>query len=173
MRGLSGTTKLMPDSSYRRPTISRVLRSMNFDQRALRPAAIVLTADAHGDAVAMHRFEHLARRQEHGRGAIVRQHETVAVAMPADGAHDELRHTLAQDVLAAAVANDLARVQELFELGLQALPRRFAVAADARRQVIERERPPRLAQRRQDSGCRGRRLLARCLRARGMPSFSM
>ena len=96
MRGLSGTTKQMPDSSYSRPTISRVFALEDFDERALRPAAIVLTADAHRDAVAMHRFEHLARRQEHGRGAIVGQHEAVAVAMPADGADDELRHALAQ-----------------------------------------------------------------------------
>ena len=61
----------------------------HFDDRALRPAAIVLAADANSDAVAVHRFEHLARRQEHRRRTIVGQHEAVAVAMPADGADDE------------------------------------------------------------------------------------
>ena len=145
----------------------------DFDERALRPAAIVLAADAHGDAIAMHRFEHLARRQEHRRGAIVRQQEAMAVAMPAHRADDELRHALAQAVFVAAIANDLARVQQLLELRLQALPRRTCrrgrCARASSSNVSGRPASRSVVRTRAAAAAADR---AR-LRARGMPAFLM
>ena len=139
----------------------------NLDDRALRPAAVVLTAEAYCDAVAVHGFQHLARREEHRRRAIVRQHEAVAVAMSAHRTDDE-RQPLAQAVLVAAIADYFAGVQQFIELGLQPLVRRFAVAPDALGQLVEIERPPGLAQRHHDASGGGRGLRARTVRSRGM-----
>jgi hypothetical protein len=113
----------------------------------------------------VHRFLHLAWRQEYRRRTIVGQHEAVTVAMPADGADDQLRHALAQHVLAAPVTNDLAGLQRLFELRLQLPPCGLAIATDARRQLIERERSARFTQCFYHPGLSGRRLRARGVRA--------
>ena len=122
----------------------------HFDDRRLRGRPrLILAADAHGDAIAVHGFEHLARREEDRRRAIVRQQEAVAVLVPADRADDE-RQALAQAVFVAAIANDLAGVQQLLEFDLSAAARAGSPSRPRRaRQFIERERPPRLAQRRQ------------------------
>jgi hypothetical protein len=120
------------------------------------------------DAVAMHGLEHLARGQEHGRRTIVRQHEPVPVAMPTHGTDDQLRHAFAQHVFAAPVANDLAGVQQLFDLRLQSPPCGLAVATDTRRQLVERERSPRFTQCIHHAGLGGRRLRGRGMRARSM-----
>jgi hypothetical protein len=94
----------------------------------------------------VHRFLHLAWREEYRRRTIVGQHEPVTVAMPAHGADDQLWHALTQHVLAAPVTNDLAGLQQLFELRLQSPPCGLAIATDARRQVVERERSARFTQ---------------------------
>ncbi len=60
----------------------------------------------------MHDFEHLAMRQEHGIGPIVRQHQAVTVAMRGYRA-DNQREFLSQTVLVAAISQHFAGVHRI------------------------------------------------------------
>ncbi len=88
----------------------------HLDDGALRLAAELRPLDAHRDAVAVHDFSHLVCREVDGRGRVVGQQQSVAVALGLHRADQEARELLAQAILAATVDHELAAADQLFEL---------------------------------------------------------
>src|SRR5690606_32431759 len=117
--------------------------------RAFRTPAEIDACRTHGDAIAVNDLEHLTRRQKDRRRAIFRHHEAVAILMRAHDTYPE-RQELAQAVLAAAVAHELARLDQCFELHDETRSRRPTRPLETLGKLIEREWTPGILERLED-----------------------
>jgi hypothetical protein len=87
----------------------------HLDHSTFGTPALIRAADAHGNAIAVHDFTHLAVRQHDGRRTIVGMQEAVSIAVAADSADNE-RQALAQAVFLTPIAQQLAPMEQCFDL---------------------------------------------------------
>src|SRR3569623_3533588 len=130
MRLLLGTTKLMPCSSMKRPTMRGMRAFQHFHHRTLAAAAAIEAQHAGQSTVAMQHAAHLLGREEQIVAALVVDEESETVGMTHHAAAHQILF-LREAVIALAVDDELAVALHGAQPAAQR--RQVSLAAEAQR----------------------------------------
>jgi hypothetical protein len=164
------------DSALEREAAGDLARAPfeHLDDRARRPAVLVLARDPRGRAVAVEKHAHLAVRQVHVVAAVVRNEETEAVAMTARGADDDGQRSTRQYSFARLTSSSPSRDMAASRLRAPSLPPGRGCRAASRARRTRAAFAPRAAWR---AGARGSGSALRSARipreSAGLPAASV